>query len=42
LTDIVLLYLATKLLLKVLPPAPVHMLLLPSKGTESLDRHYHV
>jgi hypothetical protein len=38
LTDIVLLYLVTKLLLKVSPPTPVHILLLSGKGTESSGR----
>jgi hypothetical protein len=38
LTDIVLLYLAVKLLLGVPPPTMVHILLLSNKGTKSLDR----
>jgi hypothetical protein len=39
LTDVVLLYLTAKLLLRVPPPLPIHTLLLSGKGTESPDRH---
>jgi hypothetical protein len=39
LTDVVLLYLTAKLPLRVLPPLPVHTLLLLGTGTESPDRH---
>jgi hypothetical protein len=38
LTDIVLLYLAAKLLLKVSPSTSVHTLLQSGKGTKFLDR----
>jgi hypothetical protein len=39
LTDIVLLYLAAKLVLKLSPPMLVDTLVLSGKGAESLDRH---